>query len=248
MSRLKRTLIIVTLILGLGTGLCAEESDEKINDWSGDAAVGFALAKGNTNTTSFSMTLSAKGPISKSLVNSNKAFFMLNKENDIINAESMGLETQIDWQHTERFYSYYQILVLRDRFKNQSYRILPSLGLGYKIVNTEMLQLSASAGVSKVFTKYYDTGETDSYTGFELGNQFSWKISESAEFTQALGITADFSELGRYFLRIEASIASAITKGLSMNLTVMENYDNKPVGEGIKKNDISFLAGLSAKF
>jgi hypothetical protein len=113
---------------------------------------------------------------------------------------------------------------------------------------TGKIQLSSSAGISEVFTKYYDTGETDSYTGIELGNQFSWKISESAEVTQALGLTADFSELDRYFLRLEASIASAITKGLSMKLTVMENYDNKPVGEGIKKNDISFLAGLSAKF
>jgi len=236
------------LNLALITGTYPEEKSSKQNKWGGDASVGFALARGNTNTTSFSLTLSAKGPISKSVVNSNKAFFMLNKEKEITNAESMGLETQINWQHTERFFSYYEILALRDRFKNHSYRILPSVGIGYKVMTTETIQLSASAGISEVFTKYYDTGETDRYTGIELGNQFSWKISESAELTQALGLTADFSELGRYFLRFEASIASAITKGLSLKLTLMENYDNKPVGEKIKKNDISFLAGLSAKF
>jgi len=230
------------------TGIFAEEKDSEENQWGGDASVGFALARGNTNTTSFSLTLSAKGPISKSVFNSNKAFFMLNKEKEITNAESMGLETRINWQHTERFFSYYEILALRDRFKNHSYRILPSIGIGYKVMTTEKIQLSASAGISEVFTKYYDTGETDCYTGMELGNQLDWKISESAEFTQALGLTADFSELDRYFLRFEASIASTITKGLSLKLTLMENYDNKPVGEKIKKNDISFLAGLSAKF
>jgi putative salt-induced outer membrane protein YdiY len=248
MDIFKKTLILMTLGLGIMTGIYAEEKGSEANKWGGDAAVGFALARGNTNTTSFSLTLSASGPISKSVINSNKAFFMLNKEKEVTNAESMGLETQISWQHTERFFSYYEILGLRDRFKNHSYRILPSLGVGYKLMATEMIQLSASAGISEVFTKYYDSGETDSYTGIELGNQFSWKISESAEVTQVLGLTADFSELDRYFLRFEVSIASAITKGLSMKFTLMENYDNQPVGEGIKKNDISFLAGLSAKF
>jgi putative salt-induced outer membrane protein YdiY len=248
MGNFMRTFIYLILSLGLVTGIYGEEKGSEAKKWNGDAAVGLALARGNTNTTSFSLTLSATGPISKTVANSNKAFFILNKEKDVTNAESMGLESQINWQHTDRFFSYYEILGLRDRFKNHSYRILPSVGVGYKVMATEKIQLSASAGISEVFTKYYDTGDTDSYTGIELGNQFSWKISESAEVTQALGLTADFSELDRYFLRFEASIASAITKGLSMKLTLMENYDNKPVGEGIKKNDISFLAGLSAKF
>lgn len=248
MGNFMKTFIYVILSLVLVTGMYAEEKGSNTDKWGGDATIGFASARGNTNTTSFSLTLSATGPISKSVVNSNKAFFILNKEKDITNAESMGLETQISWQHTERFFSYYEILGLRDRFKNHSYRILPSVGVGYKVLAAEKIQLSTSAGISEVFTKYYDTGETDSYTGLELGNQFSWKISESAEVTQALGLTTDFSELDRYFLRFEASIAAAITKGLSMKLTLMENYDNKPVGAGIKKNDISFLAGLSAKF
>ncbi len=238
--------MILSLILV--TGISAEEENGKWSKWGGDAAVGFALARGNTDTTSFSLTLSAKGSLSESIVNSNKAFFIFNREKDITNAESMGWESQIDWQHTEQFFSYFEILVLRDRFKNHSYRIRPSIGIGYRIMATEKVQLSAGTGISEVFTKYYDSGETESYTGIELGNQFSWKISESAEFTQTLGLTADFSELDRYFLRFEASVATAITKGLSMKLTVMDNYDNKPVGEGIEKNDISILAGLSAKF
>jgi putative salt-induced outer membrane protein YdiY len=243
-----RTLSILLLNLALMTGICAQEKANEENQWGGDASVGFALARGNTDTTSFSLTLSVKGSISESVNNSNKGFFILNKEKNITNAESMGWESQIDWEHTERFFSYFEILALRDRFKNHSYRIRPSVGIGYQVMTSEKIQLSAVTGISEVFTKYYDTSQTDSYTGIELGNQFSWKISESAEFTQALGLTADLSELDRYFLRLEASIASAIAKGLSLKLTLMENYDNKPVGEKIKKNDISFLAGLSAKF
>lgn len=234
--------------LCLATGIRAQEEVNEENKWGGDASVGLALARGNTETTNLSLTLSAKGPLSATIDSTNKAYFLLSKENDITNAESMGIESQIQWKHSERLFSYYGIQGLRDRFKNYSYRILPGVGLGYKVVASENVQLSATAGLSQVFTKYYDSEETDSYTGITLGNEFTWKISPTADISQALSLNTNISELKHYFLQFEVSLASAITEGLSVKLTLMDKYDNDPVGEGIKKNDISFIAGLSAKF
>jgi putative salt-induced outer membrane protein YdiY len=230
----------------LVTGAVAQE--EEGQKWEGDAAVGLALARGNTETTNLSLTLSASGPLSKSIDNTNKAYFLLSREKDTTNAESMGLESQIQWKHSERFFSYYGIQGLRDRFKNYSYRLLPGLGIGYKILTLDNIQLSGNAGLSQVFTNYYDSEETDSYTGISLGNEFAWKMSPNAEISQSLNLNTDVSDLSHYFLQFEISLASAITKGLSVKLTLMDKYDNKPVGEGIKKNDVSFIAGLSAKF
>jgi putative salt-induced outer membrane protein len=242
------TALTVITCLCLATGIWAQEEGNEENKWGGDAAVGLALARGNTEMTNLSLTLSAKGPLSESIDNINKAYFLLSKEKDITNAESMGLESQIQWKHSDRFFSYYGIQGLRDRFKNYSYRILPGLGVGYKVVASENVQLSTSAGLSQVFTKYYDSEETDSYTGITLGNEFAWKISPTAEISQTLSLNTNISKLKHYFLQFEISLASAITKGLSVKLTLMDKYDNEPVGEGIKKNDISFIAGLSAKF
>ena len=248
MKLINYNLLMAILILCLAVGLYAQDNKDIENKWGGDAAVGLALARGNTDTTNFSLTFSAKGPLSKSLVNTNKAYFLLSKERDITNAESMGIHSQIKWEHSQRFFSYYEVQGFRDRFKNYTYRILPAAGIGYNVVSTERINLSARAGISPVLTKYYESGETDSYASIAFGNQFTWKISEGAEITQSLDINTNFSELGRYFFHFEVSLASAITKGLSVKLTVMDNYDNKPVGEGIKKSDISFIAGLSAKF
>ncbi len=241
-------LYALTLILCLGLGLYAQEEQKEEIKWGGDAALGLALARGNTDTTNISLTFSVKGPVSHSIDNINKAFFILNKEKNITHAESMGLDSQIQWKHSARFYSYYGIQGLRDRFKNYSYRILPGLGVGYKILVSENLRLSANAGLSQVYTKYYDTEETDSFTGLTLGNEFTWKVSQSAEISQTLSLNTNISELDHIYLQLEISLASAITKGLSVKLTLMDKYDSKPVGEGIKKNDVSFIAGLSAKF
>ena len=248
MKFLSTIMFAVTLILCFEIGLYAQEEQKEENKWGGDAALGLAIARGNTDTTNISLTFSIKGPVSKYIDSTNKAFFLLNKEKEITNAESMGLDNQIQWKHRAKLFSYYGIQGLRDRFKNYSYRILPGLGLGYKILTSENLQLSASAGLSQVFTKYYDSGETDSYTGMTLGNELTWKISQSAEMSQTLSFNTNISELDHIFLQFEISLASAITKGLSVKLTLMDKYDSKPVGEGIKKNDVSFIAGLSAKF
>jgi putative salt-induced outer membrane protein len=246
MKLLPYIFLITALCLCLAKGAIAQEEEE--NKWGGDASIGLALARGNTETTNLSFTFSVSGPLSESIDSTNKAYFLLSKVGDITNAESLGLDSQIQWKHTARFFSYYGIQGLRDRFKNYSYRFLPGLGVGYKILEQENLQLSASAGLSQVFTKYYDSDETDSYTGIALGNEFTWKVSPNAELSQSLNLNADISELSHYFLQFEVSLASAITKGLSVKLTLMDKYDNKPIGEGIKKNDVSFIAGLSAKF
>jgi len=248
MKLFKFHLLIVALCLCLAGWSFAQENKGEENKWGGDAAVGLALARGNTDTTNLSLIFSAKGPLSKTIDNTNKAYFLLNKEKDINNAESMGLESHIQWKHSERFFSYYGIQGLRDRFKNYSYRILPGLGLGYKVLASENVLVSASAGLSQVFTKYFKSKEIDSYTGMTLGNEFTWKVSPTAEISQTLNFNTNVSELSHYFLQFEISLASAITKGLSVKLTLMDKYDSKPVGEGIKKNDISFIAGLSAKF
>jgi putative salt-induced outer membrane protein YdiY len=230
------------------TGIFAQDQENEGNKWSGDASVGFALARGNTKTTNLSLTLSAKGPLSKTIVSTSKAYYLWNKEKDTTNAESLGLESFIQWNHAEKFFSYYGIQGLRDRFKNYSYRILPGLGLGYKILASENLTLSVNAGFSQVLTRYYDSDETDSFTGLVLGNEFIWKISPTAELSQNLSLNTNISDTSQYFLQFEISLASAITKGLSVKLTLMDKHDSTPVGEGIKKNDVSFIAGLSAKF
>ena len=75
-----------------------------------------------------------------------------------------------------------------------------------------------------------------------------WKISKTSEFNEKAEITGDVSDLGRYFLRLEANLVTAITDSWAVKLTVIDTYDSRPVGLGIKENDIIFVAGISRKF
>jgi putative salt-induced outer membrane protein len=248
MPKTNKILIVFFLIPIIGFSLFAEEEKAEEPKWSGDASLGLALARGNTETTNFSLSFSLKGILSPKLKWVNTGVFLLGKADGITNAESIQLGTRLDWKFSERFFSFFEIQGIRDRFKNYDYRILPGLGAGYTVVAAETTSLSVTGGLSQVFTKYWDPGDTDSHTGLTFGNEWSWKISPTSELKQKASLLFDVSEMSHYFARLEINLASAIAKGLAVKLSLIDLYDNNPVGEGVKKNDVAFLAGLSAKF
>jgi putative salt-induced outer membrane protein YdiY len=247
----KRTFAAVfMLILCLAAFGRADEPKEEPHHWKGDISLGLSLARGNSQSSSFSFTCAADGPVNKAntLIWANRAIYLFGEMDGETSAENILAASRLDWGHTRRLYSYYELQGTRDRFKNYSYRILPAVGLGYKVIAAETVTLGLDAGLSQVVTKYYDTGDTDSYPGLKIGQQLVWKIAETSEFNEKVEIAPDLSAFKRYFLRLEANLITAIAKSWSVKLTLIDSYDNKPVGPGIKKNDVTFIAGLSRKF
>jgi putative salt-induced outer membrane protein YdiY len=236
------------LFLSVALASTAQEKAKEVPRWKGDVSLGLSLARGNTRSSNFSFSFSAGGPVGKNLKWENKGIYLFAETDEETNAESWQIDSRLDWQHTRRFFSYYDLQALHDRFKNYSYRFLPAVGIGYRVVDQKAVSLVLDAGLSEVLTKYYDTGDTESYFGVKGGQAFIWKISETAEFNEKVELTGDVSDLERYFLRLEANLITAITKSWSVKLTVIDSYDSRPVGVGIKKNDIILVAGISSKF
>lgn len=250
MNRTKAFALLATLFFLPAMDSRADEGKKEPVHWKGDVSLGLSLARGNSQSSSFSFTFAADGPVNKAntLMWVNKAIYVFGEMDGETSAENLLLASRLDWNHSARFYSYYELQGIRDRFKDYSYRLLPAFGFGYKIIASEAVGLSLDAGLSRVITKFYDSGEIESYTGLKIGEQLTWKISETSEFNEKAEIAPDVSELSRYFLRFEANLITAIAKSWSVKLTFIDNYDNKPVGPEIKKNDVTFIAGVSRKF
>jgi putative salt-induced outer membrane protein YdiY len=250
MNRARILLAVVFAVVSLGLFGLAEEAKEEPPHWKGDTSVGLSLARGNSRSSSFSFTFSADGPINqaKTLLWFNKAIYLFGESEGETSADNLLVSTRLNWQHTPRLYSYYELQGLRDRFKNYSYRIIPAVGVGYKVIAQKAVTLGLDAGLSEVFTEYYDSGDTDNYLGLKLGEELVWKIAETSEFNEKLEIDPDLGDFSRYFLRFEANLIAAIAKSWAVKLTFIDTYDSQPVGIGIEKNDIALIAGLSRKF
>jgi putative salt-induced outer membrane protein YdiY len=248
MNRRIPALFVLSALFALALITSALEKAEETPHWKGDLSLGLSLARGNARSSNFSFTFSADGPVGKNLTWENKGVYLLGEMDGETSAESGQIVSRLDWQHSSRFFSYYEIQAIRDRFKNYSHRFLPAVGAGYKVVDQKTVVLALDAGLSRVFTRYYDTGDAASYTGLKGGEGLVWKISETAEFNQKAELNADVSDLGHYFFRFEANLLTAIAKSWSVKLTFIDSYDHQPVGFGIKKNDIALIAGISRKF
>ncbi|MGB7297556.1 MAG: DUF481 domain-containing protein [Candidatus Aminicenantales bacterium] len=250
MNKESAFVMALSLVLSLGASGQAEEPKEEPPHWKGDVSLGLSLARGNARSSSFSFTFAADGPVNQAntLMWANKAIYLFGEMDGETSAENLLMASRLDWLHSDRFYSYYELQGIRDRFKNYSFRILPAVGAGYKVIAEKAVTLALDAGLSQVITKYYDTGDSDGDTALKLGEQLVWKIAETSEFNEKLEIIPIISDLSRYFLRLEANLVSAIAESWAVKLTLIDSYDHKPVGPDIKKNDVTFIAGLSRKF
>ena len=241
-------LFTALLLLTVSLPASAEDKAEEPPRWKGDVSLGLSLARGNTQSSNFSFSFSADGPVGRNLMLENEGLYLFAEADDETSAESGLLASRLNWQHTARIFSYYELQALRDRFKNYSYRIMPAVGVGYKVIDQKAVTMVLDAGLSEVLTGYYDSGDTDSFLGLKAGQGLVWKISETSEFNEKAALTGDVSDLGRYFLRFEANLITSITKSWAVKVALIDSYDSRPVGPGIKENDVVFIAGISRKF
>ncbi len=248
MKRKITAFFVFGVILSLTIGSFAQEEKEDPMRWNGDLALGISVARGNADTSTLSFSFSANKLLSEKFDWKNKGLFLVGKAGDVLNSQSLDLTSSAKWSHPRRFFSRYEIQGIHDRFRNYRYRLIPNVAVGYKFVQAEAIELSLWTGFSDTFTKFYDSGETASYVGAFAGNDFIWKISSGAEFTQLSSLNFDLSDTSHIIGRIELNLAAAIASGWALKISLIEKYDSAPETEGVKKNDLTFLTNISWKF
>lgn len=236
------------ILLLFAVSISAGQEGQKSPGWTGDAAVSLGLTRGNSETTSFSLSINAKKEWASAWTLEDSASFIFTRASGETTAENMGLISRLSYKSSERFFFFGEIQAVRDRFKDYSFRFLPQAGVGVVALKSDRASLEFSSGLTQVITRYISTAETISHTGIALGNKWNWKISENADLLESISLNTDFSDFSRYFIRAEISLSSVLTRLLAVKLSLIDSYEHKPASLDIKKNDLIFLAGLSLKF
>lgn len=243
-----KAFVVLGCILSMSLGSYAQEEKEDPMKWNGDLSFGVSIAKGNTDASTLSFTFSADKKLSEKFDWKNKGIFLGGRAEGVLNSQSLEVTSTGEWSHSERFFSRYEINGIHDRFRNFRYRIIPSIGVGYKLVQSEASELSLKTGLSDTFTKFYDSGETASFAGVFLGNDFLWKVSSGAELKQLSSVNLDLSDTNHVLAQFEMSLSAAIVKNWAIKISFIDKYDSAPETEGVKKNDLTFLTNISWKF
>jgi putative salt-induced outer membrane protein YdiY len=136
------------------------------------------------------------------------------------------------------------VSALYDDVAKVDYRAMLGLGLGVYLVKNERTSLSVEAGPAYVWEKV--SGVTDDYLALRFAERATHAISNTAKVWQSAEYLPKADDFGDYLLNAELGAEAAMNARMSLRLVLQDKYDSTP-GEGLKKNDLTLIAGVGVK-
>jgi len=199
---------LVISIAAFSTSALAAEAPA----WTSNVEIGYVSTTGNTEVSS----LNAKG---KAIRNAEvwrttlEASALNVSDNVGITAEKYGVSGQEDRKIGESSYLFGRIGFKTDRFGGFTSRTSETVGYGFDILKSDEKQWNAEIGAGARQTEL-TTGEKTNDAVARASTLFTWKVSETAKFSQELKI-----ESGK-----DGSVSNSVTSLLNQ---ISGNFSSK---------------------
>ena len=254
MSRTFAPLTLVACCMALPLAAQAQTKTDGL--WRGAAGAAAAVTSGNTSTSALSLNadLSRATTADKTtlggLINYGK-----NKTggNNTTTANKWVGFGQYDFNLGPRTYAFGRLGLEGDELVDLNLRTALAGGLGYKIIDTKETSFNVFGGAGYTTDKYDvaqtiggKTGTSFSRSSLFLGEESSHQLSPTVSLKQRLelwpGLSGDKARLAKF----TAGMSVAMSSTLSLNVSLVDNYNSKPPA-GSKKNDLGFFTGVNVK-
>jgi putative salt-induced outer membrane protein YdiY len=222
--------------------------------WKGGASLGFAIARGNSETTNLTTGFNAdRKTLHDELTFYEASLYSDNNQpgGDVLANSILG-GVKYDRNITKRLFVFVSADYTHDALQDLNLRQIYSGGLGVHLINTPNTTLDALAGVN--YTRETYGGGTTAPTvdrnlaGITLGEDFMHKFGKSTTFTEVFYFYPDLSNTGEYRFALDAASVTKINKWLGWQTTLTDRYVTNPPIVGTKSNDIIFSTGINVSF
>ena len=219
---------------------------QTVKQWKGNVDGGLTLQIGNNDT----MTTSIKTNFSWERMKDNFYFnslLLYETNGGAKNADEQRGTFKYELKHWQKWYSFYQEGVEHDEVEKLNLRSITSAGLGYRFFDTDRLKYKSEIGPSFTYERFRDNLLQTS-TGLRIGNYLDWQIFPSTLFyakVDYLPVPEDFAD---WRLESDTGLRQSLTKSLSFNLSWINDYDNQPGAENVRRNDATILSTIGYNF
>jgi putative salt-induced outer membrane protein len=222
--------------------------------WKGGASLGFAIARGNSETTNLTTGFNAdRKTLHDELTLYESSLY---STNDLpgggVIANSILGGAKYDRNFTKRIFWFVSADYAHDALQDLNLRQIYSGGLGVHIINNPNTTLDFLAGAN--YTRETYGGGTTAPTvdrnlaGITLGEDFMHKFGKSTTFTEVFYFYPDLSNTSEYRFSLDAAAVTKINKWLGWQTTLTDRYVTNPPIVGTKSNDIIFSTGINVSF
>jgi putative salt-induced outer membrane protein YdiY len=242
-------LAVATLAVAAGPALaqdtcpCPKEPEP---GWRADVGFGFAYTTGNTDTQNLNLTFDVvHDPETKNVLIA-RGLWIRNKTDDELSADRAGFDVRDEYTFSGRTFAFVELGFQQDAFKELDYLWTPLVGVGHHLVDSDKVGLTLFGAVGGAFEKQLDQDATSDGT-FKARQSLQWKISGSAQLTQTAWGLWKFSDTSDSYYHFDVSLSSSVTGWMDVQLSLVDDYKNKPATPALEKNDLAVLANLVVK-
>ena len=212
--------------------------------WQSSATLGLAMTRGNKDTLLVNAKLFTQRKMTWNewLLGVDGAY---GEDNSVKNYEMLHGFGQADHFFTHRLFVFGRLDGLHDGIKAIDYRFTGSPGLGYYLLRQADVTLATEAGPSVIVERQGTT--TDQYAALRLAERFEYKFSQTTKLWQTVEFIPEVDKVDNYIVNAEIGIDAAISKNLSLQVYLQDNFVNQPA-PGFQNNDLRLISGISYKF
>jgi putative salt-induced outer membrane protein YdiY len=217
------------------------------DDWTGTAGAGVSITSGNADTVNYNVAFDVTRDPKTRSVQKMKGLYIRGERDGELIANQLALSGRHQVDVTPRFYLFGQLDYLRDTFKRIDYLIAPTVGAGYKVVDTGTTKFSVDGGLGAVWEKNTDL-DTDASVAVTAGEKLEHQLTETTALRHAATALWKADDLADGLYTVSVGVGFKISERLQFTMDLVDTFKNTPPDATTKKNDVVFVTALAAKF
>jgi putative salt-induced outer membrane protein len=246
----------VTVVRGAAQETAYEKSLHPgiLESWKGGINLGFALARGNSETTNLTTGFTADRKTTNDEITA--YFTSLYSTNDKTGggtiANSIIGGVKYDHNITKRVFAFVSGDFTHDELQFLDIRGIYSGGLGYHLINNPNTTLDLLGGVNYTHESYGagngSPAVSRNLAGITTGESGMHKFGKSTTATEVFYFYPDLTNTGQYRFSFDAVSVTQISKWFGWQIGLSDRYVSDPPIAGTKANDIIFTTGVNFSF
>jgi hypothetical protein len=226
--------------------------------WNGGANFGFALARGNSDTTNLTLGFNADR---KTLSDEIKAYASsiystsgIPVAGTVTASEILG-GIRFDRNIKPKLFAFVGGDFAHNALQSLDIQQIYGAGLGWHAINHPNTTLDVLAGLN--YTRESYSGATvvtahasvnRNFPAITVGEDFAKKLGGPTSFTEHFYFYPDLSDINQYRFSLDAGSVTQINKWLGWQTTVSDRYITNPPILGTKSNDFVLSTGVNLAF
>lgn len=215
--------------------------------WQREIAFGYNKSSGNTQNNQLSLRFNAnrKTDHDEFIIKADSFYSSSNEKMDT--QKWYGMLRYAFSFYENKWYNFYKIEGNHDRFANIDYRIVPSTGIGYWFSDEPDFKAMVEAGVGLEHTTFRDGIMNTNEAVLIPRAFFEKKLFVDSRISQDIILYPSLEEMREFRLHSETSLVNPISDKLSLQLSLITDYDSAPPKD-TKKRDTRLISSLTYAF